>query len=84
MTYVGKPYPDVYAFAARAAGVTDPATVVCVGDSVEHDVVGAKRFGAAAVLVRTGVLADLSPDALEAEIRAHDARPDLILPRFSW
>ncbi len=84
VTYVGKPYPDVYAFAARAAAVTDPGRVVCVGDSVEHDVVGAKRFGAAAVLVRTGVLAGFSAEALDEEIRAHEARPDLILPRFQW
>lgn len=84
VTYVGKPYPDIYAFAARAAHVEDPAQVVCVGDSIEHDIVGARRFGAAAVLVRTGVLAGVGPAALEAEIVRHGARPDAILPSFVW
>lgn len=84
VTYVGKPYPDMYAFAARAAGVTEPGRVVCVGDSVEHDVVGARRFGAAAVLVRTGVLAELSPGELEAEIERQGARPDMVLPHITW
>jgi HAD superfamily hydrolase (TIGR01459 family) len=84
VTYVGKPYPDIYVHAARLTGVTDPAAVVCVGDSVEHDVVGARRFGAAAVLVRTGIHATLDEAELEAEIRRHDARPDLVIPSFRW
>lgn len=84
VSYVGKPYPDMYAFAARAAAVEDPATVVCVGDSIEHDIVGAKRFGAAAVLVRTGVLAGLDDAGVAAEARRHGVAPDLVLPRFSW
>lgn len=84
VTYVGKPYPDIYVHAARLAGVREPAEVVCVGDSVEHDVVGAKGFGAAAVLVRTGIHATLSEAELAAEIERHGVRPDLILPSFRW
>jgi HAD superfamily hydrolase (TIGR01459 family) len=84
VTYVGKPYPDIYVHAARLAGVRAPGEVVCVGDSVEHDVVGAKGFGAAAVLVRTGIHATLSEAELAAEIERHGVKPDLILPSFRW
>jgi ribonucleotide monophosphatase NagD (HAD superfamily) len=50
-----------------------------VGDSVEHDIAGANRFGAFAALVRTGVLAGLSDKELAAEIGRHGALPDYVI-----
>ncbi len=84
VTWIGKPYPDMYRFAAALAGVTDPADVVCIGDSIEHDVVGAHRFGAAAALVRTGIHAALNAEELAAEIDLHVAMPDHVLKAFTW
>jgi HAD superfamily hydrolase (TIGR01459 family) len=82
--FIGKPYPEIYRAALAAVG--DPAIgrVVGIGDSIEHDVAGAHSVGARAALVRTGILADLSDEALAAEERAHGAAADYLLPSFAW
>ena len=77
--WVGKPYPPIYHEAAALVGVAEPARILCVGDSVEHDVVGAHRFGARAALVRTGVLAQLTEQELALEFETHRATPEFIL-----
>ena len=77
--WVGKPFPEIYRAAAELACVQNPRDVLCVGDSVEHDIAGASRFGAFAALVRTGVLADLSDKELAAEIGRHGAVPDFVI-----
>ncbi|HEY1864036.1 MAG TPA: TIGR01459 family HAD-type hydrolase [Roseiarcus sp.] len=79
VTWVGKPFLEIYRVAAELSGVQDPRDVLCVGDSVEHDVAGANRFGAFAALVRTGVLAGLSDKELAAEIGRHEALPDYVI-----
>ncbi|WP_181702032.1 TIGR01459 family HAD-type hydrolase [Chthonobacter albigriseus] len=84
VTWIGKPYPELYAHAAKLAGVTDPSTVICIGDSIEHDVVGAKRFRAASALVRTGIHAALGSEEIEAEGERHRVSPDYVLPSFQW
>lgn len=84
VTYVGKPYPAIYAHAARLAGVQDPAQVVCVGDSVEHDIRGAADFGARSALVRTGVNAVLADDELALLEAREGVSPDYRLPSFRW
>jgi HAD superfamily hydrolase (TIGR01459 family) len=78
VTWIGKPYPGIYAAAARLVGSPAPRDVLCVGDSVEHDVVGARRFGAATALVKTGVLADLSEAELASEFARHGVVPDAV------
>ena len=79
VTWVGKPFPEIYRAAAELSQVQEPRHVLCVGDSVEHDIAGANRFGAFAALVRTGVLADLSDKELAAEIGRHGALPDYVI-----
>ena len=79
VTWVGKPFPEIYRVAAELSRVENPRDVLCVGDSVEHDIAGANRFGALAGLVRTGVLADLSDKELAAEIGRHGALPDYVI-----
>ncbi len=84
VTWIGKPFADVYQAAARLSDVEDPGDVLCVGDSVEHDVVGAHAFGAFAALVRTGILADLSERKLAAEIGRHGTVPDFVVENLAW
>ena len=84
VTWIGKPFADVYQAAARLSDVEDPGDVLCVGDSLEHDVVGAHAFGALAALVRTGVLADLSDKELAAEIGRHGTVPDFVIENLTW
>jgi HAD superfamily hydrolase (TIGR01459 family) len=81
--WIGKPHAAIYAHAARIAEVA-AETVLCVGDSVEHDIVGARRFGAAAALVRTGIHAGESDSTLSALFQAHDVVPDYLLKSLVW
>jgi HAD superfamily hydrolase (TIGR01459 family) len=79
VTWVGKPFPEIYRAAAELSQVQNPRDILCVGDSVEHDIAGANRFGAFAALVRTGILAGLSDKELAAEIGRHEALPDYVI-----
>lgn len=77
--WVGKPYPLIYRMAHAALG--KPARVLCIGDSPAHDIAGGQAAGFATALVRTGLHADLSEDALMDHCRAV-AMPDFVIPGF--
>jgi HAD superfamily hydrolase (TIGR01459 family) len=81
VTWIGKPYPEIYASAVR--GLADSkASIVALGDSVEHDIAGARQFGIASALVRSGIHRGANADELEGLFRKHDARPHCILDSF--
>ncbi len=83
VTWIGKPFPEIYRVALRLLGNPDPARVIGIGDSLEHDIAGARAAGLSSALTRSGILADHSEAELEDLFEAH-ARPDFILPRFAW
>jgi HAD superfamily hydrolase (TIGR01459 family) len=84
VTWIGKPFPQIYAAALELLGNPDPSGVVCVGDSIEHDIAGGAGAGLATALVTTGVLADLDQRGREALFAEHGARPDYLMPAFRW
>ena len=75
VTWIGKPYPEIYRKAAALIG--NPARLLAIGDSAEHDVAGGMAAGLSTLLVMTGVSQGLSPD---------DARPkpDFWMESFRW
>lgn len=75
VTWIGKPYPEIYRHAARLAG--NPRRILCIGDSAEHDVAGGRAAGFKTMLVMTGVSAALDPAALHPQ-------PDYLMPDFVW
>ncbi|MCA1196480.1 TIGR01459 family HAD-type hydrolase [Sphingomonas sp. R647] len=84
VTWIGKPYPAIYA-AARALVPDIPADrILCIGDSIEHDIGGAAQAGIASCLVRTGIIADATDAELETQFAQADARPDFILSQLRW
>lgn len=82
--WIGKPFPAIYAAAMDLLGHPDPARVICVGDSIEHDIAGGAGAGLSTMLVTTGVLADLDHAGREALFTGHGVRPDYIAPSFAW
>jgi HAD superfamily hydrolase (TIGR01459 family) len=82
VTWVGKPHPPIYRRALALLGDPAPARVWGIGDSVEHDIAGARAAGCRAALVATGVAAGLDDTALAAELAQHDAGLDALLPAF--
>lgn len=82
--WIGKPHPEIYRAALGALGNPPASSVVAIGDSIEHDVIGARAAGISAALVRSGVLADFDARQLDAAYREHGAAPDYVLARFVW
>jgi HAD superfamily hydrolase (TIGR01459 family) len=84
VTFVGKPYPAIYEAALLAMGNPDKTRVLCIGDSVEHDIAGAASARLESALVRTGIHASASEAELSNEYRHYNAVPDFILPGLIW
>jgi HAD superfamily hydrolase (TIGR01459 family) len=82
VTRIGKPYPAIFEAALELAGKPDHASVVCVGDSLEHDIAGGRRAGLATALVLSGILADTAD--LTDLFQQLDARPDYTMDAFRW
>jgi HAD superfamily hydrolase (TIGR01459 family) len=83
VTWIGKPFSEIYHSAANLSGVEDRRDILCVGDSLEHDIVGAHTFGAFAALVRTGLLTGVSDKELSAEIGRHGVAPDFVIENLA-
>lgn len=75
VTWIGKPYPQIYTQAARLIG--SPARILCIGDSAEHDVAGGRAAGFSTLLVLQGVSAGHDPATLSPQ-------PDYVMDRFQW
>jgi HAD superfamily hydrolase (TIGR01459 family) len=80
--WIGKPFPDIYAEAQRSLGGVAPERICAIGDSVEHDIAGARSAGFASVLVTTGILTHASPADRARLFEKHGATPDFIMPTF--
>jgi len=91
--YHGKPYPAIYESCLEALGGVARERIVCVGDSIEHDILGASRAGLRSAFVAGGIHAGeleapwgRMPDAglWQRFLEGAAARPDYLLPAFSW
>nr|WP_309402633.1 TIGR01459 family HAD-type hydrolase [Aminobacter niigataensis]WMD00480.1 TIGR01459 family HAD-type hydrolase [Aminobacter niigataensis] len=84
VTWIGKPFPEIYAAALDMLGNPDPVRVVCVGDSIEHDISGGQGAGLRTALVMTGVLETSSQAERERLFAEHAAIPDFLVRTFAW
>jgi ribonucleotide monophosphatase NagD (HAD superfamily) len=75
VTWIGKPYPEIYTSAAALIG--NPPRILCVGDSPEHDVAGGHAAGFATLLVEQGVSAGRL-------LKPADPQPDFVMKDFQW
>ncbi len=91
--YTGKPHRWIYREALARLADIPREKIVAVGDSFEHDVVGAVRQGLAAVFVTQGLHREAFPEDAPksawarkvAELAARfGAQPDRVIPRFRW
>lgn len=82
VTWIGKPFPDIYDQAKRFLMDIPPARICAIGDSVEHDIAGARMAGIASILVETGIHAEATAEERAALFAHHAATPDFILPDF--
>lgn len=81
--WIGKPYREIYDHAIGLFPAIERTRILCVGDSIEHDIVGARNAGLRSVLVRGGILENCEDREIEALTLTHGARPDYVMMRFA-
>lgn len=80
--WLGKPYRDIYDYALLRAGLPPRERVVCIGDSIEHDIRGAIDSGLDSVLVETGILADKTTEERAALMTRLNCWPTFMMRCF--
>jgi HAD superfamily hydrolase (TIGR01459 family) len=80
--WFGKPHAGIYEHALALAGAPKSSDVICIGDSLEHDIAGANGAGLASSLVRTGILAGMPGPDLAALSARLGAVPDYLMDSF--
>jgi HAD superfamily hydrolase (TIGR01459 family) len=90
--YHGKPYPAIYESCLRVLDCPK-SSVLAIGDSVEHDILGAVRVGIQSALIPGGVhAAELgvawgrlpTPGNWNKFASSAPAQPDYLLAAFNW
>lgn len=91
--YIGKPHRPIYTALLNYLEGFDLQEIVCVGDSIEHDIKGAFDMGLKSCLIAGGIHEDeLGPErsqayrvkALEKFAAKYAAVPDFVAPAFRW
>lgn len=92
--YVGKPYRPVYARCLQALPDVSKARVLCVGDSLDHDVKGGADAGLETLFCLRGIHQDAfdldrsvadNLAALQALVASHGVpAPDYAIDRLRW
>ena len=83
VTWLGKPHKEIYDYTRSALGSIASDRIVCIGDSIEHDIVGATNAGLPSALVETGILSGLSSSTIKALLDKFDVTPTYLLESFS-
>lgn len=79
VTWIGKPYPEIYRAALATLGNPDPRTVCCIGDSIEHDIAGGAGAGLGTAFVNSGIHADADARELAGHFEAYGVTPDFMV-----
>jgi HAD superfamily hydrolase (TIGR01459 family) len=88
--YVGKPHEPIFAAALERLGNPAPRRVLMVGDSLDHDIAGARVAGMLTVLLSSGVHKDLlvggrdRSHALRNLAGSVERTPDWIMTELAW
>jgi len=83
VTWFGKPNPLIYKFALNKIPKIASRKVLCIGDSVEHDIRGSFNANCSSALVKTGIAAIKKEEELINSPNFSDI-PNFIIPAFSF
>ncbi|RLN51156.1 hypothetical protein BBJ29_005876 [Phytophthora kernoviae] len=97
--YFGKPMKEHFEICLRLANMTDKSRVIHIGDSLHHDIQGAKNTGIDSIFIAAGVHAKeldvnawgttdeelrVKPDLLENLLKETQLDPTYTMTRYSW
>ncbi|WP_424975663.1 TIGR01459 family HAD-type hydrolase [Dinoroseobacter sp. S124A] len=77
VTFYGKPHLPIFAALQSALGIADPARILMVGDSPEHDIAGAHGAGWHALFIAGGLHAAATEDLFARIAPPHYTLPTL-------
>jgi HAD superfamily hydrolase (TIGR01459 family) len=80
----GKPLPTIFGHCLEALNGVDRRRVLAVGDSLEHDILGAQAAGLASVYVRGGIGREETPEAFAAATERLGVQPSYCTNEFRW
>jgi HAD superfamily hydrolase (TIGR01459 family) len=80
--WFGKPHLEIYEHAHKLLGGIDKKQIIAVGDSLETDIPGAKKFGIDSVLVTGGILKDNTVDEIKKMCAELELHPNYLIPKF--
>ncbi len=83
VTWFGKPHPLIYKFALNKIPEINSKKVLCIGDSIEHDIRGSFNANCSSALVKTGIAATKQEEELMNSLKFSDT-PNFIIPAFSF
>ena len=83
VTWFGKPHPLIYKNALNKIPEIESKKVLCVGDSIEHDIRGSFNANCSSALVKTGIAATKKDEELINSPNFSDI-PNFIIPAFSF
>ena len=93
VAYVGKPHPPIYSALLNEFDGYAPRDIICVGDSMEHDIRGASSAGLQSCLVAGGIHeSEIGKAVGQSERKAamqrlaskYGSMPEFVAPSFSW
>jgi HAD superfamily hydrolase (TIGR01459 family) len=90
VAFVGKPHAPIFEAALEQLGHPDPKRVLMIGDSLDHDVAGARARGMLTLLLGAGVHRDAlegAPDlpaAIRMLVRSQDMTPNWLINHLTW
>jgi HAD superfamily hydrolase (TIGR01459 family) len=88
--FVGKPHAPIFSAALERLGNPDPRRVLMVGDSLDHDVAGARAAGMLTLLLSSGVHRDVLADrpdrslAIRSLAGAEACVPHWTMKHLAW
>jgi len=78
--WIGKPYPQIYEYALHRLPDRNSERILCIGDSIEHDIAGGAGVGLKTLFIRGGIHQEMSSEEISRYIEQHNAQPDFLMP----
>ena len=66
---LGKPSKEIYLESTKKIAELDLTKVIAIGDSMEHDILGANNFGIDSLLISSGIHKDLFQNSFDLDLK---------------
>ena len=87
---LGKPSKEIYLKSCKEFDQIDMSKILAVGDSLDHDILGASNFGVDSILITSGIHKDMFKNSIEKGLkniendRKWNFKPTYVCKNFSF